>query len=191
MAQIECPYCGHKYDLNTDDSHGVEENMTYEESCPNCKKWFTFTTQISLDHSTSKADCLNGSKHLLEFENSDFTGENLVFRCKTCKNRFGIDNHPVLKNYFLHNIATSDFEFNDSLFKQFGLVISQAIWNYDWALKSYIYFFGTRGQYYKNFTELHIGHQLKHLWAATDAKETIMRAFATLFPNECADIYRC
>ena len=205
MAQIECPYCRHVYELNTDDGHGGDTDIPHEEQCVSCNKWFTFRTEVTYSHYCSTADCLNGSKHLLEFESSDFTGESLVFRCKNCDSRFSTANNHVLKNMFFNDTPCSDFKFNDFLFNQFGLVISQAILNYKRALKSYIYFFGRREQQYQDyvhffgmseqryqdFRESYISHQLKDLLEATEAKQTIMRAFAKLFPDECADIYRC
>ena len=191
MAKIECPYCAHVYELCTDDGRMSDTDVTHQEQCVNCQKWFTFQTEITYSHYCSTADCLNGDKHVLKFENTNFTSETLLFHCKTCDNRFDTENVPVLKNMFFNGEVSSDFEFNESLFTQFGFAIPNAIWNYEWALKSYIYFFNETNPQYPNYYKRNLGHKLQHLLAAAEAKETIMQAFATLFPNECADIYRC
>ena len=191
MAKIECPYCAHVYELSTDDGRVSDTDVTHQEQCVNCQKWFTFQTEITYSYYCSTADCLNGDKHLLKFENTNFTSETLLFHCKTCDNRFDTESVPVLKNMFFNGEVSSDFEFNESLFTQFGFAISNAIWNYEWALQSYLHWTNIYVPYYKTFSDLTGTTKLNHLLAALEAKETIMRAFATLFPNECADVYRC
>ena len=191
MAQIECPYCRHVYELCTDDGHGVDTDITHEEECVSCGKYFTFRTEVTYSHYCSEAECLNGEKHILKFERSNWGANQLVFRCKTCDGRFDTESHPVLKNLFFNGEASSDFEFDKSLFHQFVLAIEKATWNCDWTLQSYLHWTKVYVPYYKTFSDMTGATKLKHLLDATEAKETIMRAFAKLFTDECADIYRC
>lgn len=45
MKDMECPYCGHEYDVCNDDGHGYDENTKHEEECPNCSKRFVQKTK--------------------------------------------------------------------------------------------------------------------------------------------------
>lgn len=63
MHDIECPYCGHGFDICHDDGHGYEEGVSHQEQCPSCEKNFVFTTMISFYYSPEKADCLNDGNH--------------------------------------------------------------------------------------------------------------------------------
>ena len=193
MAEIECPYCRYTYELDADDSRGIEENIPHEEQCPACDNWFTFTTEIVFNHRTQRSGCLNGRKHKLSFEKELPVCENLKFRCKKCDSLFGTETHPVLKNMFFNGEASSDFKFNKSLFKQIARVISHIDFSYKYALHSYIFWFGNNcaSPVLKNHYHKISDIQLKILLETTETKETIMRAFAKLFPDECADIYRC
>ena len=184
MAEIECPYCKHVYELCTDDGHGVETNTTHHEQCVLCNKWFTFQTEITYSHSSSIADCLNDAKHTLKFTQSNFVGNNLLFRCTTCDGSFNTDDHPVLKNLFFNGEPTSDFEFDQSLIHQFGKAIEKTNWNCDWALKSYKHFV-------EMFDATETSNKYKHLLSAIETKEAVFQSFAKLFPDQCADIYRC
>ena len=191
MAQIECPYCKHVYELSTDDGHGIETDTTHQEQCVNCDKWFTFQTEVTYSHNSSVADCLNDAKHTLQFEQSNFVGDNLLFRCTTCDGSFNTDDHPVLKNLFFNGEPTSDFEFDKSLIHQFGKAIEKSVWNYDWALKSYKHFINIISPNHKTFCDLTVSMKYKQLLSAIETKEAVFQSFAKLFPNECADIYRC
>lgn len=63
MEDVECPYCGIAQEINHDDGVGYEENQMHEQQCPDCEKFFAYTTSISFYYSVNKADCLNGSEH--------------------------------------------------------------------------------------------------------------------------------
>lgn len=184
MAQIECPYCRHVYELSTDEGFGTETDTTHHEQCVLCDKWFTFQTEVTYSHNSSVADCLNDAKHTLQFEKSDFVGNKLYFRCISCDDSFESDDPTVLEKLFFNGEPTSDFEFDVSLIHQFARAIEKTIWNYDWALKSYRYFV-------KMFDATETSNKYKHLLASIETKEDVLRSFAKLFPNECADIYRC
>lgn len=60
MSGLECPYCEEDLD-DPDDCY--EPDDVYEEQCPHCEKYFIFTLSYSVDYSSEKADCLNGSPH--------------------------------------------------------------------------------------------------------------------------------
>ena len=66
MNDMECPYCGHEFDICTDDSFGCEPSVTYEQECPSCGKYFVFTMDWSPTYYPEKADCLNGEDHTWE-----------------------------------------------------------------------------------------------------------------------------
>lgn len=63
MSDINCPYCGAGQDICHDDGHGYEEDVTHQQQCGECDKYFTFTTSISYYYEAEKADCLNGAEH--------------------------------------------------------------------------------------------------------------------------------
>lgn len=83
MKDIECPYCGHDFDVCNDDGHGYEEDKSHEERCPSCDKNFVFTTMISFTYSPAKADCLNGAPHRLELSNT-YPKEHARLQCQDC-----------------------------------------------------------------------------------------------------------
>jgi len=64
----ECPYCDADVEINHDDGYGYEDGQTFKQQCGNCDKTFVFTTTISFNYETEKADCLNGGEH--EWETS-------------------------------------------------------------------------------------------------------------------------
>lgn len=64
---LECPYCGTGMDICHDDGFGYAEDRRHEIQCDECEKHFVFETYISFYYEPSKADCLNGSAHKLEF----------------------------------------------------------------------------------------------------------------------------
>lgn len=68
MSDLQCPYCGAAQEVNHDDGRGYDELTRHEQTCSECGKTFVFTTQISFDYTPSKADCLNGADHRLEFD---------------------------------------------------------------------------------------------------------------------------
>jgi len=60
---IECPYCGKGFDIDTCDGFGCTEDEVYEQECPHCEKNFIFTVSWSPFYTAEKADCLNGAPH--------------------------------------------------------------------------------------------------------------------------------
>lgn len=46
--QVECPYCGHEFDLNHDDGAHYDQNKMEEEQCPECDKLFLVMGVIGL-----------------------------------------------------------------------------------------------------------------------------------------------
>ena len=82
MSGMQCPYC----DANQEAPHGddsLAEDLRHEHECSECEKTFVYRTQVSYRFITSKADCLNGSPHQLEFLNGR-TVEYSGLRCKHC-----------------------------------------------------------------------------------------------------------
>ena len=187
MAEIECPYCRHVYELNNFEKGKWGEEETYHELCVNCKKWFVFETEITFNHIPRIADCLNDGKHNLEIVNSDLNCDNYTFSCKNCDSRFFTNNIPALKNLFFNGVVTLDYEFDKSLYHQFTEVIREASWNYDWAVNCLL----SNLALHTKLESYDFSRALIKWAMALDRQESVMRAFATLFPNECADIYRC
>ena len=65
MRDVKCPYCEEDQEINHDDGYGYDEGMFHEQECSNCEKMFVYTIEISFCYEASKADCLNGSEHIL------------------------------------------------------------------------------------------------------------------------------
>ena len=64
MSQdVECPYCEEWLEICHDDGFGYEEGVAHQMECYECRKNFTFQTNISFTYHSDKADCLNGSPH--------------------------------------------------------------------------------------------------------------------------------
>jgi endogenous inhibitor of DNA gyrase (YacG/DUF329 family) len=63
---VTCPYCDEEVEINHDDGIGYEEDETHNQPCPNCGKYFVYTTSIHFYYEAEKADCLNGSEHTFE-----------------------------------------------------------------------------------------------------------------------------
>ena len=63
MNDANCPYCGEPLEINHDDGYGYGEEELYQQECAKCEKTFCYTTRISFNHNTYKADCLNGGEH--------------------------------------------------------------------------------------------------------------------------------
>ena len=66
MSDINCPYCEHEQKVDHNDGYGYEEDITHNQQCCKCDKYFAFTTSISYDYYPEKADCLNGGDHQWE-----------------------------------------------------------------------------------------------------------------------------
>lgn len=67
MSDMQCPYCGADQEVNHDDGCGYSEDERHEHECSECEKTFVFRTTIVLYFNPSKADCLNGAEHELQF----------------------------------------------------------------------------------------------------------------------------
>ena len=80
---VECPYCGAGQDICHDDGYGYEEDMLHEQQCPECEKYFTFTTTIIFYYTSQKADCLNGGEHEMIDRPSTFYPDRKL--CKNCE----------------------------------------------------------------------------------------------------------
>jgi hypothetical protein len=57
--------------------------VRHEQECPDCEKTFVFTTFISFSYQASKADCLNGAPHRLEFSGA-YPRQYSKMRCCDC-----------------------------------------------------------------------------------------------------------
>ena len=83
MSDMKCPYCGANQEVCHDEGQGYEEGVRHEHECSECDKTFVFETHISFDYEPSKADCLNGYEHELEFRKS-WPKEYSRMGCKHC-----------------------------------------------------------------------------------------------------------
>mgnify|MGYP003493967466 FL=1 len=70
MSDMKCPYCGADEEVCHDDGHGYAEDERHEHECSECEKTFVFRTKIVFYYDPSKADCLNGADHELQFRQS-------------------------------------------------------------------------------------------------------------------------
>lgn len=84
MISIECPYCTAKNKVRHDHEAGYEEDTKHEMQCRECDKYFVFTTEISFSYYPEKADCLNGSPHVLELTKT-YPPEAARMQCKNCE----------------------------------------------------------------------------------------------------------
>ena len=83
MSDMQCPYCGADQEVCHDDGAGYSEDQRHEQTCSECDKTFVFQTTIVLYYEASKADCLNGADHELEFRKS-WPKEYSRIGCKHC-----------------------------------------------------------------------------------------------------------
>lgn len=59
MADIECPYCGHEFDVCYDDGAHCTDGGRDTEMCPECEKYCLVETTLHYYHEARKADCVN------------------------------------------------------------------------------------------------------------------------------------
>lgn len=78
---VNCPYCGVGQEIDHDDGYGEDE--LYEQQCPNCDKYFTYTTGIIYVYKTYKANCLNGMPHKFK-PTTTYPKEYTMMECTTC-----------------------------------------------------------------------------------------------------------
>jgi len=78
MRDVECPYCGHRNDVDACDYHEPEE--PYEYACGVCGKNFVLYVVIDITYSGHKADCLNGAEHTWMRPNTKYAWVN----CLSC-----------------------------------------------------------------------------------------------------------
>ena len=83
IKDIECPYCGHGFDICNDDGFGLGESEKHHQECPSCEKSFVFTSQLSWSHYPKKADCLNDGSHDME-RTRTYPPQYAKMRCKVC-----------------------------------------------------------------------------------------------------------
>lgn len=87
---VECPYCGHEYDICNDDGWACEEDTRYEEECPSCEKLFVIYPSWEVYYSVRKTECLNGDAehdwHKIPFFQTLKVDH---YRCNVC----GIEKH--------------------------------------------------------------------------------------------------
>lgn len=62
-SDIDCPYCGEGFELNTDDGAHMSDGGSEQEECPHCEKRFMVTASCTWSWEGEKADCLNGEPH--------------------------------------------------------------------------------------------------------------------------------
>jgi DNA-directed RNA polymerase subunit RPC12/RpoP len=89
--QVECPYCGLDFEVNTDDGRHYQDGESLEEECPHCDMMVMVSSSVSWYREASKADCLNGisdhdwtewSKHWPVEENTKWYARR---RCNDCE----------------------------------------------------------------------------------------------------------
>ena len=90
METVECPYCGHEYEVCQDDGHATGDGKTYREQCPECEKFFALIPSISYSYEGYKADCMNGGEHdWREREQSSGFKTRLCWSCDKLQHDWG------------------------------------------------------------------------------------------------------
>ena len=79
-----CPYCWEELDIDPED-YG-EDGSTQQHECEHCNKTFIFVTEMVVDITTFKAECLNGAEHKYEriHRLPLILGGKLTIRCADC-----------------------------------------------------------------------------------------------------------
>lgn len=99
MYDVKCPYCDVEIEICHDDGYGMEEGEWHQWQCHKCDKFFVFDTNISIDHTAKKADCLNGEPHKYE-KTHTWPKEYARMRCVECG-----DETPLPKGETIDNRA--------------------------------------------------------------------------------------
>ena len=176
MSQIECPYCKKSHELDTADGHGCSEDRTYYETCVHCNKEFSFTVVFIPHYESKKCKCLNGGKHRLKLHHMNSFYSEIEFKCVTCESIFAPNNTPVLQNLLNGERVSSDFKFKGGLFNTLFAII--------WELNVNVYWLQMSSNRYRQC-------EIKEYRVAKTLLEEAMSNFAKIFPDQCADIYRC
>ncbi len=53
MTDISCPYCNAEQEICHDEGYGYEEDVTHEQECDQCERYFNFTTSVSYYYEAS------------------------------------------------------------------------------------------------------------------------------------------
>lgn len=59
MYDVKCPYCGHLFDVCTDDGAHCTQDAYEEEFCPECEKVMMISTTWEAYREATVAKCLN------------------------------------------------------------------------------------------------------------------------------------
>lgn len=59
MFDVECPYCGHQFDVCTDDGAHCDQDTYESENCPECENTMMVETSWYPSRESFKAQCLN------------------------------------------------------------------------------------------------------------------------------------
>ena len=81
MSNIECPYCGNKQHIETEDY--PDENEIGEIECGKCLKYFGVTMEITYHFDTFQAACMNDGSHDYQ-KTHTFPSEFARLRCSMC-----------------------------------------------------------------------------------------------------------
>lgn len=186
MSQIECPYCKKSHELDTANGHGCSEDRTYYETCVHCNKEFSFTTIVILHHESKKCKCLNGGKHRLKLKRVNAFNPELEFKCVTCESVFKPNTTPVLQNLLRGEEVSSDFKFKGGLFNTLISIIRELDMGVKRSIgtKTKVYWLQRTGNTYRE-------NETPEYKRAKSLLEETKSNFAKLFPDQCADIYRC
>ena len=87
MDEIECPYCGHEFELCTDDGAHCEQDAYEKDECPDCGKYFMVATSWLPVRDSHKADCLNGGEHDFREKSHGDPVWLHTKKCRTCSKR--------------------------------------------------------------------------------------------------------
>lgn len=88
MNDVECPYCGHTFDVDITER---EQEVDFEVQCPNCDKycWVSFCYFPSFE--AEKAPCLNGEPHVFQKCYSTLYGEYEQCLCGETRNKISYE----------------------------------------------------------------------------------------------------
>lgn len=105
---LECPYCEEGLKVCHDDGIGYGEDEKNRMNCSHCGKDFVFSTSISYNYESEKADCLNDSDCKFELTHTH-PKEFSKMRCSICDDERELTDAERL----LNNIGTKDSYFKE------------------------------------------------------------------------------
>lgn len=84
MSNVHCPYCDIEQEIANEDNSRYEPDRRHIHACHTCEKNFVYTTEILVEHTSFKADCLNDGQHDWE-KTRTYPRHYTKWECKDCE----------------------------------------------------------------------------------------------------------